>query len=131
MAIQLKSAVSSLVAAGLLAISLSQPAQAALLPTEAIVGHTTPATGHDYLASPPDRDRLQARLVAFGADADLIRARVQSLSDDEVATLATRLDQLPAGGDTLEIILIIFLILLFTDILGLTDVFTFVKKPAR
>jgi hypothetical protein len=122
-AIQLKSTISGLVAAGLLAASLTQPARAALLPTDAALGQVATQRAN--------RELLQARLVALGADADLIRARVQSLADDEVATLATRLDQLPAGGDTLEIILIIFLILLLTDILGLTDVFTFVKKPAR
>jgi len=42
------------------------------------------------------------------------------------------MDHLPAGGDALGVIvgagLLIFIILLITDILGLTDVFSFVKS---
>jgi hypothetical protein len=47
------------------------------------------------------------------------------------------LDELPAGegagaiGVIVGAILIIFLVLLVTDLLGLTDVFPFVKKKAR
>jgi hypothetical protein len=41
------------------------------------------------------------------------------------------MDKLPAGGDGLGILvgaaLIVFLVLLFTDIAGYTDVFPFVK----
>jgi hypothetical protein len=46
--------------------------------------------------------------------------------------LAQKLDQLPAGGDGLGVVigaaLVVFIVLLITDILGYTDVFTFVKK---
>ena len=46
--------------------------------------------------------------------------------------VSDRLDQLPAGSGALEVILvvalIVFLVLLITDITGHTDVFPFVKK---
>jgi hypothetical protein len=55
-------------------------------------------------------------------------ARVDALSDEEVAALAGRLDQLPAGGaDVLIVALIVFLVLLLTDILGYTKIFPFTR----
>jgi hypothetical protein len=60
------------------------------------------------------------------------KARVDSLTDQEIAKIAARIDQLPAGGDGLGVIVgaavLIFLVLLLTDILGITDIFPFVKK---
>jgi hypothetical protein len=46
--------------------------------------------------------------------------------------VAEQLERLPAGGSAVGVIigaaLIVFLVLLATDILGYTDVFPFVKK---
>ena len=58
--------------------------------------------------------------------------RVQSLSDAEVATIVDRMDQDPAGQGVVVFlvatILIIFLILIITDLLGVTDVFPFIDS---
>jgi hypothetical protein len=55
-----------------------------------------------------------------------------ALSDAEIVALADRMESLPAGGGTFEFIviisLIVFLVLLATDIAGYTDIFPFVKK---
>ena len=53
-----------------------------------------------------------------------------ALSDDEVAQLAARMDSLPAGGEIIGALVLIFIILLITDILGFTKVFPF-TKPIR
>jgi hypothetical protein len=45
-------------------------------------------------------------------------------------TLATNMDQLPAGGDSfIGALVFIFIVLLITDLLGLTSIFPFVKHP--
>jgi hypothetical protein len=41
------------------------------------------------------------------------------------------MDELPAGGDALGLLVFIFLVLLFTDIMGFTNIFPFVKHPQR
>jgi hypothetical protein len=60
-----------------------------------------------------------------------VQARVAALSDDQARDLAARIDQLPAGGDgvgdVLGVFVLIFVILLITDILGLTKVFPFTR----
>ncbi|HET7669436.1 MAG TPA: PA2779 family protein, partial [Burkholderiales bacterium] len=49
----------------------------------------------------------------------------------EVAQLAAQIDSLPAGGDSiLGLLVLVFVILLITDILGLTKIFPF-TRPIR
>lgn len=79
----------------------------------------------DYLK----RDEVREQLVRQGVDPAQVEARVAAMSDQEIQSLGGRIDELPAGGDFLGAAVIIFLVLLFTDILGYTDIFPFVKKP--
>jgi hypothetical protein len=66
----------------------------------------------------------------LGVDPAHAQNRVAALTDQEAAQLAARLDELPAGGsDILMVALIVFLVLLFTDIMGYTKVFSF-TRPA-
>ncbi len=77
------------------------------------------------------REDVQQQLTILGVDPKEAARRVASLSDEEIPEIAGRLDELPAGegvGAIVGVILIIFLVLLVTDLLGLTDVFSFVKK---
>jgi hypothetical protein len=74
------------------------------------------------------RADVRSGLAERGLSAELAQARVQAMSDDEVASLAGRIDQAPAGGDILGILFTIFIILLVTDILGLTKVYPFTRS---
>ena len=74
------------------------------------------------------RDDVRAGLAERGLSVEQAQARVQAMSDDEVASLAGRIDQAPAGGDILGVAFTIFIILLITDILGLTKVFPFTRS---
>ena len=62
-------------------------------------------------------------------------ARVASLSDREIGQIAGQIDRLPAGQGVLVALigaaLFVFLVLLITDLLGLTHVFPFVRHPSR
>ena len=108
------------------------PARAAMVGTAQILKETHKDLNRDRLRSFLDRAEVRAQMEAWGVDSEMAKVRIESLTDEEVAEIVERLDQLPAGGDALGAILgaavLIFLILLVTDILGLTDVFPFVKK---
>ena len=70
-----------------------------------------------------------AALQARGVDPAAARARVAALGDAEAAYLAQQIDLAPAGGDSLlGVLVFIFVLLLVTDILGLTKVFPFTKS---
>jgi hypothetical protein len=75
-----------------------------------------------------ERAEVRAQLQSLGVDADSALARVDALTDQEAQDLAARIDQLPAGGDVLGILFVIFIILLITDILGLTRIFPFTRS---
>ncbi|MFP6758617.1 MAG: PA2779 family protein [Alphaproteobacteria bacterium] len=78
------------------------------------------------------REDVKGQLVVLGVDPSEAAVRVASLTDSELAQIAGRLDELPAGegavGAIVGAIVLIFLVLLVTDLLVLTDVFPFVKK---
>jgi hypothetical protein len=107
------------------AMSAPLPALAGIVSTEAAI------TGaqHERLAGLLERGDVQARLQELGVDPADARARVAALSDGEAAQLAARLDELPAGGnDLLVVALIVFLVLLLTDIMGYTKIFPFTRS---
>ena len=75
-----------------------------------------------------ERDDVVAQLQARGVTIHEAKARVNSLTDEEVLQVSDKMDQLPAGGDVLGLAFLVFVILLVTDILGFTKVFPFTKS---
>jgi hypothetical protein len=106
-------------------------AQAALVTTEQVVMETT-GSDRDRVQAFLERQDVRRQMIGFGVDPGEAAARVTQLSDAEIGQIVDRIDQLPAGqsalGAVLGVILIIFLVLLVTDLLGLTDVFPFVRR---
>jgi hypothetical protein len=78
---------------------------------------------HDILA----RDEVQEQLLAQGVEPAEVEARVAALSDREAAEMADQLEQLPAGASVVGALFAVFVILLVTDILGLTNVYPFTR----
>lgn len=114
--------------------------QAAMVDT----GATAPASSSRQAAVEAARTRLATfleradvneRLGAMGIRADEARARADALSDNEVLAASDRIEHMPAGGDAFGAIigaaLLVFIVLLITDILGLTKVFSFTKPIRR
>ena len=80
----------------------------------------------DFLA----RDDVRRQIESLGIDPEEAATRAAGLSDIEIAQIAGQLDELPAGqgfGEFVALILVIFLVLLVTDILGMTNVFPFIR----
>ncbi len=111
---------------------ISTPVRAAMVDTGEIFRQNQQDLSRNRINIFLDRSEVHKYLVDWGVNPDEAKARVDSLTDEEIENIASRMDQLPAGGDAFGVIvgaaLIVFIVLLLTDILGLTDVFTFVKK---
>jgi hypothetical protein len=73
------------------------------------------------------RDDVRAQLIDLGVDPQLAQARAAALSDAELARAADLIGE-PAGAGAAGTIALIFIVLLITDILGYTDIFTFIRK---
>ena len=89
---------------------------------------TTPSVQREQVTAFLQRADVRQALQAQGVQADAAVARVNGMSDAEVAQLAGRIDQAPAGGDILGMLFTVFIVLLVTDILGLTKVFPFTRS---
>jgi hypothetical protein len=109
-----------------------QPLLAAMVATDATIYDNKAEEARDYLKSLISRDDIRKSLLSKGIDPDEAKIRVESLTDSEATAVADQIEQLPAGGGAIGVIigaaLIVFLVLLATDILGYTDVFPFVNK---
>ncbi|MBA3597433.1 MAG: PA2779 family protein [Methylibium sp.] len=128
--------------ATLVAISLSyagalQSAQAALVATEQVAAEQGVVSidaqamqQRAHVLSYLDRPDVIAGLQERGVEAEQARERVAALTDAEVAQVAHTLDTAPAGAgpSILGTIVFIFVVLLVTDILGLTKIFPFTRS---
>jgi len=106
------------------------PLMAGMLDTGALIHAATAGAERaalvQRLGSPDVRDAL----IRMGVDPVDAETRVARLTDAEIADLNARLDQLPAGAGALEVAVIVFLVLVVTDLIGLTNIFAFIR-PAR
>ena len=84
----------------------------------------------DYLHSSFVRERLSQQLIEMGVDQKEAVIRAESMTDREIQSLISGLQDVPAGGDVLVVAAMIFVVLLYTDIMGYTDIFPFVNKGA-
>ncbi|WP_445401436.1 PA2779 family protein [Zobellella sp. An-6] len=74
------------------------------------------------------RTEVHDQLVGLGVEPAEVEARVAALSDSEIRQMAEQLDSLPAGANAVVgALLTVFIILLVTDLLGLTKVFPFTR----
>ena len=117
-----------------LMMAVSMPlgaAQAALVGTDQVIDKSEVAADRARVAAFLDRQDVRRQMQSMGVDPDEATARVASLSDSEVRQMAARIDDMPAGQDVagalISAALVIFIILLVTDLMGVTDVFPFVK----
>lgn len=111
-------------------LGLSFPSHASLMPTQATVPVSVPSAERSRVQDFLAREDVAREIAAQGVDLALVNARVAAMSDDEVRALAKRIDSAPAAGDAgvIGVLFAIFIILLVTDILGLTKVFPFTRS---
>lgn len=119
-------------ATSLLFAGFTQSVQAALISTEQVVASGNSQQERAKLAAALDRPEVQAQLEKFGINQSDAQARIAALTDAEVASVSHQIDNLPAGGDgVVGALVFIFIVLLVTDILGLTKVFPFTRSVRR
>ena len=104
-----------------------QSVHAGLVGTDGVAASANSEAGRDRIRAFLDREDVRKELQKQGIDANDAKARVNALTDEEVQKVAGRLDKVPAGGDIIGVLFAVFVILLVTDILGFTKVFSFTR----
>lgn len=108
------------------------PVQASLVGTADILTVQENADARQKVMRFLEREDVVNHLHALGVDKEEARSRVATMTAEEINLLSHHIDQMPAGGDALGFLVgvafVAFVALIITDIIGLTDVFTFIKK---
>jgi hypothetical protein len=112
-------------------VGFTQTVQAAMIGTEQIAAAGASEQNRAKITAMLDRPDVMSQLEKMGVDKSEAQARVAALTDAEAASMANQIDSMPAGGDILGVLLFVFVLLLVTDILGLTKVFPFTRSVRR
>lgn len=109
----------------LLCVSIGQ-AQAAIISNGQVIHQVQQTNDKAALLQTIKRGDVQEQLLSMGVTTADIESRVNQMTQEEIAQLNQQIDQLPAGGDGLGIILMLFIVFIITDAVGATDIFPFV-----
>lgn len=101
-------------------------AQAAMIGTDQIINQTDSSLTQEKLQQFLDQEAAQQQLLSLGVSPDWIEGRVKKLTDRELARINQGIDKLNAGGDVLGVLLIIFIVFVITDVIGATNIFSFI-----
>ena len=101
--------------------------QAEMITTDTVLeSHTQHASRQD-LVNLLQQDEVQQKMAAFGITAEAANERIGQLSNQELAQLNAHIEELPAGSGVVGVAVIVLLTLVFLDIFGVTDIFSFIK----
>ena len=117
-------ALSLLVIVALSATPVLNSANAAIISTEDALAADVRQAQINNVQTLLAEKNVREALMRFGVEPEMAAARVEALSDAELARLEGRLGDLPAGGTgVIEVIGIVAVVLIILELLGVTDVF--------
>ena len=105
-------------------------AQAAMISNSQLIDQAQQSNEKTTLLQTIRRADVQSQLLSMGVNTADIEKRVDQMTQAEVAQLNQQIDQLPAGGEVLGIVVLIFVVFVITDVIGATDIFPFIH-PVR
>jgi len=101
------------------ALATSLPSQAAMVGTGQM--QANPATV-ELANVVQQREWIRQNLVKGGVSETLAVTRVAAMTDAQVAEIHRRMDELPAAGSGAEVLIIVGLVLVITELMGYTDI---------
>ena len=73
-----------------------------------------------------NRSDVQSKLVSLGVDSNDAIARINAMTDSEIAQLNDEINQAPAGG-IVGAVLTVLAVIAILDLAGVTDVYPFIR----
>ncbi len=102
-------------------------AQAEMLGTDAAIAKYSQHADRTFLLNELQREDVQQAIIDQGIDPVEAERRLAALSDAEVASMVGQIEDGSAGADIVGTLFTVFVILLVTDILCLTRIFSFTR----
>ncbi len=114
----------------LLCASIGQ-AQAGIISNDQIIHQSQQTNDRAALLQTIKRTDVQEQLLSMGVSTADIESRVNQMTHEEVAQLNQQINELPAGGGVLGLVVIVFIVFVVTDVIGATDIFPFVHPVKK
>lgn len=113
-----------LLAASLVSTGYSGTVSATVISTQDALSAEVRADKETSVRAALARDDVRQAMLQMGVDPAQADARVASLSDAELMQLQGQLDQLPAGGESVLVVIgIVFVVLLILELTGVINIF--------
>ena len=109
----------------LLIIGLGQ-ASAGVYSSEQVLATQQHNYNKEQVLAYVDSDAVQQKLTALGVNHADAKMRIASMTQEELASLNTQMNEMPAGGivGTIVTVLVVVAVL---DLMGITDVYPFIR----
>ncbi len=107
----------------LITANLQGIAVAGIVTTDSLQDSEQATQTRDAIKTLITRSDVRDSLIENGVSTEEVMARINGMSNTELAALQGNLDKLPAGQGTLETVLIVFLILIILELTGVIDIF--------
>ena len=101
----------------------SGPAMAGVITTQDALSAEVRASKETQVRGAFAREDVRQAMQQMGVDPGDAEGRIASLSDAELIQLQGQLDRLPAGGDALVVVGVVFVVLLILELVGVINVF--------
>jgi Family of unknown function (DUF6627) len=112
-----------LLSIALVASSIQTAAYASVISTQQYLSASDRAATIARIDAVLAREEVRGELERYGVDPVAASERVAALSDQELESLATKFDSLPAGGSLIGVVGIVFIVLLILELVGVIDIF--------
>jgi len=70
------------------------------------------------------REDVRREMLDLGVAPSQVQERLAALTDEELQEIQGQLDQLPAGGNVVAVIGVVFIVLIILELVGVTNIFT-------
>ena len=105
-------------------VGIPQTVLAAPIGTQTVIELEAHQSQLDRVTAMLAREDVRQAMIQLGVAPEEAQQRVMALSPDELNLVEQHLNSLPAGGDTLLVILgIVFVVLLVLEVTGVIDIF--------
>lgn len=112
----------AVLAAAIVNTGISSTVHAGIIDTGSMV-QTARSVDLDSIRAQLQRAEVREELARLGVDETALEARLQNLSDSELAMLSKQMQDAPAGGNLLALVGAVFVVLLVLEWVGVIDIF--------
>jgi len=112
----------AVLAAAIVNTGFSSTVHAGIVDTGSMV-QSARSVDMDAIRTQLQRAEVREELARLGVDETALDARIQNLSDSELALLSQKMQEAPAGGNLLALVGAVFVVLLVLEWVGVIDIF--------